>query len=107
MFQAPQSHQNLYKLVEAQVYEFWFCVLDHVEPRRSPVIAVGRAKPSERWVKLNTDGSVKGSPGMGGCGGLLHDCHGNWILGFARAIGLTLSIAAKLWAIRDGLARCC
>ena len=28
-------------------------------------------------------------------------------MGFARAIGFTSSIAAKLWAIRDGLTRCC
>nr|POE88640.1 putative ribonuclease h protein [Quercus suber] len=42
MFQPLQSHQNLYKLVEAQVYEFWFCVHDHVEPRRRAVIAVDK-----------------------------------------------------------------
>ena len=28
-------------------------------------------------------------------------------MGFARAIGFTSSIAAKLWAIRDGLTQCC
>ncbi|KAK7829755.1 piezo-type mechanosensitive ion channel like protein [Quercus suber] len=45
--------------------------------------------------------------GLAGCGGLLRDCHGNWISGFARAIGHTSSLAAELWAIRDGLTRCC
>ena len=57
-------------------------------------------------MKLNTDGSVKGSPGIAECGGLLRDCHGNWISGFARAIGITSSLATELWAIRDGLTRC-
>ena len=50
---------------------------------------------------------MKGSPGIAGCGGLLRDCHGNWISGVARAIGITSSLAAELWAIRDGLTRCC
>ena len=107
MFQPSQSHQNLYNLVEAQVLEFWFCVIDHVEPRSRSVVAVRWTKPPENWVKLNTDGSVKGSPGIAGCGGLLRDCHGNWISGVARAIGITSSLAAELWAIRDGLTRCC
>ena len=57
-------------------------------------------------MKLNTDGLVKGSPGIAGCGGLLRDYHGNRISCFARAIGITLSLVARLWAIRDGLARC-
>ena len=59
------------------------------------------------WVKLNTDGSTQGNLGLAGCGGLLRDCHGNWISSFARAIGLTSSLAAELWAVRDGLTRCC
>ena len=58
------------------------------------------------WVKLNTDGSTQGNLGLAGCGGLLRDCHGNWISSFARAIGLTSSLAAELWAVRDGLTRC-
>ena len=59
------------------------------------------------WVKLNTNGSVQGNLGLAGCGGLLRDWHGNWISGFARAVGLTSSLAAELWAIHDGLYRCC
>ena len=59
------------------------------------------------WVKLNTDGSAQGNPGLAEGGGLIRDCHGNWISGFARAIGLPLSIVAELWAIRDGLTRLC
>ncbi|XP_050254935.1 uncharacterized protein LOC126700793 [Quercus robur] len=89
-----------------KVHEFWFSVIDHVEPRSRSVVAVSLAKPPESWVKLNTNCSVKGSPRIARCGGLLRDYHGNWISGFARAIGITLSLAVGLWAIRDGLARC-
>ncbi|KAF3966697.1 hypothetical protein CMV_009223 [Castanea mollissima] len=107
MFQPLNTPQNLFQTVEAQVYEFCICVLDQIKPRRSTTITVGWVKPLERWVKLNMDGAVKGNPGMAGCGELLRDCHGNWLWGFARAIGITSSLSAELWAIRDGLARCC
>ncbi|GKV27995.1 hypothetical protein SLEP1_g37098 [Rubroshorea leprosula] len=59
--------------------------------------------PPEGAIKLNTDGSAFGNPGMAGAGGVFRDHLGNWILGFSRNIGHTTSIAAKLWAIRDGL----
>ncbi|GKV17362.1 hypothetical protein SLEP1_g27876 [Rubroshorea leprosula] len=36
-------------------------------------------------------------------GGLLRDHLGRWMVGFSRSIGWTTSIAAELWAIRDGL----
>nr|POE45886.1 hypothetical protein CFP56_40924 [Quercus suber] len=48
-----------------------------------------------------------GHPGPAGCGGLICDYHGNWLTAFARAVGITSSLVAELWAIRDGLTRCC
>ena len=41
-----------------------------------------------------------------GCGGLLRDDHGNWLVGFARRIGTTTSFVAELWGLRDGLSLC-
>ena len=58
------------------------------------------------WTKLNTDGSALGSPGLAGGGGIIRDCHGDWISGFARSIGFTTSFAAEFWALRDGLKLC-
>ena len=107
MFQSPQTYLHLCKTVESQVYEYWYCVLEHANPRIGATIAIGWVKPPVNWVKLNTNGSTLGSPGLAGGGGLIWDYHGNWVLGFARAIGFTSSIAAKLWAIRDGLTQCC
>ena len=107
MFQPPQTPQNLFKIVESQVYKYWYCVLDHANPKLGFTFAVGRVKPPVNWVKLNTDGSAQGNPGLAEGGGLIRDCHGNWISGFARAIGLPSSIVAELWAIRDGLTRLC
>ena len=39
-------------------------------------------------------------------GGIIKDCHGEWISGFARSIGFTTSFAAEFWALRDGLMLC-
>lgn len=36
-------------------------------------------------------------------GGLLRVDRGQWLAGFMRNIGLTSSIAAELWGLRDGL----
>nr|POE75724.1 putative ribonuclease h protein [Quercus suber] len=44
--------------------------------------------------------------GLTGGGGLIRNCHGEWISGFARSIGLTTSLAAECWAVRDGLMLC-
>ncbi|GKV43678.1 hypothetical protein SLEP1_g50939 [Rubroshorea leprosula] len=38
-----------------------------------------------------------------GCGGLIRDSQGQWVVGFMRNIGHTTSLAAELWVIRDGL----
>lgn len=63
-------------------------------------------KPEERWTKLNTDGSSLGNPGLAGGGGVIRDWTGRWIAGFSRKIGITSSLMAELWAIRNGLMLC-
>ncbi|GKV52754.1 hypothetical protein SLEP1_g59322 [Rubroshorea leprosula] len=49
------------------------------------------------------DGSALSNPGIAGGGGLLRDHLSRWMVGSSRSIGWTTSIAAELWAIRDGL----
>lgn len=36
-------------------------------------------------------------------GGLLRDCHGNWVKGFTQKLGVNSSIEAEMWALRDSL----
>jgi ribonuclease HI len=55
------------------------------------------------FVKLNTDGSVLGNPGLASLGGVLRDSNGNWLRGFSHKLGITNSLAAELWGVRDGL----
>ncbi|GKU97446.1 hypothetical protein SLEP1_g10590 [Rubroshorea leprosula] len=40
---------------------------------------------------------------MAGAGGIFRDHNGSWIYGYSRRVGFTTSLAAELWAIRDGL----
>ena len=46
-------------------------------------------KPPDGWSKLNTDGSVLGSMGIAGCGGIVRNNQGGWVVGFSRHIGLS------------------
>ncbi|KAL4318563.1 hypothetical protein GQ457_18G005180 [Hibiscus cannabinus] len=57
---------------------------------------------STSWITLNTDGVVSSS-GHGAVGGLLRNADGSWVMGFSRAIWMTNSLHAELWAIHDGL----
>ena len=56
-------------------------------------------KPDINWIKLNTDGSALDNPGLASGS----DHNSIWVSGFARALGITTSFEAKLWALRDGL----
>ncbi|KAL0013291.1 hypothetical protein SO802_000360 [Lithocarpus litseifolius] len=64
------------------------------------------SKLANGWVKLNTDGSSLGNPGLAGGGGLIRDEEAKWIVNFAHKIGKTTSFIAELWALRDGLNVC-
>ena len=58
-------------------------------------------------MKLNTDGSANGTSGLAGCGGVIRNDEGQWIVGFSKCIGITSSFAAELWGLREGLILCC
>ena len=44
--------------------------------------------------------------GCQGAAGLLRDCSGQSVVGFAKSISVSSSIAAELWALREGLGLC-
>ena len=58
------------------------------------------------WYKLNSYGSSLGNPGRAGGGGVIRNADGDWVSGYARAIGNITSVAAELWALRDGIDLC-
>ena len=61
--------------------------------------------PPLNWFKLNLDESSMGNPSLVG-GGIIRDSFGRWVKGYARAIGVTTSVAAELWASREGIRLC-
>ena len=62
--------------------------------------------PSSNWFKLNSDGSSWGNPSLAGGGGLIQNEKGEWVKGYARAIGIATSVAVELWTSRDGIRLC-
>ncbi|KAL0002820.1 hypothetical protein SO802_016601 [Lithocarpus litseifolius] len=69
-------------------------------------IQVKWLNPPSNWFKLNSDGSARGNPGLACSGGLIRNEKGEWVKGYARAIGITSSVAAEFWALRDGIRLC-
>ena len=58
-------------------------------------------------MKLNTDGAVNGNPDLVGCGGVVRDDLGQWVIGFSKCIDITSSFAAELWGLMEGLILYC
>ena len=89
-----------------QSRELLYCVLETNTGKVRHLNQIQWLKPPAGWHKLNTDGSVVNTNGLSGCGGLLRDCSGQWVVGFAKSISVSSSIAAELWVLREGLGLC-
>ncbi|GLT96253.1 hypothetical protein SLE2022_138940 [Rubroshorea leprosula] len=93
----------LVELIVERAAEFWASQPASSSCKMKQPLLIAWDPPPPEWIKLNTDGSVIGNPVLGGCGGVFRDSQGQWVLGFTRNIGFTTALAAKLWAIKDGL----
>lgn len=58
-------------------------------------------------MKLNTNGSSNGNSGLAGCGGVVRDDAGRWIIHFSKCIDITSNFATELWGLKEGLILCC
>ena len=105
-FKQQPSNPNLVQVVEMQSQELLYCVLEPNTKKVRHLNQIQWLKPLAGWHKLNTDGSVVSTNGLSGCGGLLRDCSGQSVVGFAKSISVSSSIAAELWALREGLGLC-
>ena len=54
-------------------------------------------------MKLNIDGAMSHLSATTGCGGVLRDCSGSWIVGFCRSLGYCSASSAEEWAVVKGL----
>ncbi|KAL2241481.1 UNVERIFIED_CONTAM: hypothetical protein Sindi_0789300 [Sesamum indicum] len=59
--------------------------------------------PIGGWWKLNTDRASKSNSGCAGAGGIIRDCYGRLVLGFADGLGVQTNTYAELYAIARGL----
>ncbi|XP_016178430.1 uncharacterized protein LOC107620837 [Arachis ipaensis] len=57
----------------------------------------------EGWIKVNTDGAAKNNPGKAGCGGLIRNSDGSWVMDFTRNLGVCSAYMAELWGLYLGL----
>ncbi|KAK8491767.1 hypothetical protein V6N12_005723 [Hibiscus sabdariffa] len=69
----------------------------------SRLVPLERFVPYPDWVILNVDGDVPMPMSSGSIGGLFRNCDGDWIMGFAKAVGHANSLQAELWALFEGL----
>ena len=106
MFSSKAQNSKLSSEIENLCTEFMYCASSPRCPVPRMVVACRWEKPAEGWFKLNTDGCATGSTGLVGCGGVVHDSHGEWISRFSRHIGTTNSFVDELWGLRDGLLLC-
>ena len=106
MFNNKTPNPSLAKDIIHRATKFFYCA--YFPKIASQLIAkqIRWEKLGLGWVKLNTDGSSLGNPGLAGGGGLIRDEEGAWVVGFARNIGISSSFIAELWALRDGLMIC-
>ena len=86
--------------------QYTHCACKPLVAKRMVMKRIQWEKPSNSWMKLNTDGSSLGNPGVDGGGGLIRDENGNWVVGLARRIGIANSFMAELCALCDGLLLC-
>uniref|UniRef100_A0A7N2M4D3 RNase H type-1 domain-containing protein n=1 Tax=Quercus lobata TaxID=97700 RepID=A0A7N2M4D3_QUELO len=95
-------------IVETSPKAFEFAYLGLNGRLRRPVssIQVRWYSPPANWFKLNFDSSSLGNSGRVGGRGIIQNSSGNWVSGYARAIGHTTNVAAELWALRDGINLC-
>ncbi|GLT64380.1 hypothetical protein SLA2020_368790 [Shorea laevis] len=64
---------------------------------------IGWKPPPSRMVKLNVDGSAKGTPGDSAAGALCRDANGTWCFGFTVRLGVGTALRAEFFAVWKGL----
>ena len=110
IFREAAFQKSLKEETLAKAFEFAFLGLNEKLQCTLAVIQVQwylpPSPPHDNWFKLNSDGSSLGNPSRVGGGGIIRNSRGEWVSGYAHAIGHTSSVAAELWALRDGLNLC-
>lgn len=105
-FKGVRPNQNLWFSITHAATEYIFCAGKPSKAVTKEVRRVRWMRPSNGWVKSNTDDSSLGNLGRVGGSGLIRDANGGWIKGFTCNIGVFSSVDAERWALKDGLSLC-
>ena len=97
---------NVAKEIRARALEYTHCACSFTATKKWILRSVRWEKPNTRWMKLNTDRASSGNLRLARGGGAIRDEKGNWVIGYARKIGITTSFLAELWALQDGIFLC-
>ena len=106
VFRDKGPRQNLRTETFAMASEIAYLGLNEKKATTQHTIQVKWLWPPINWFKVNSDGSSLGNPGIVGGGGLIRNENGEWVRGYARAVGATTSVIAELWALRNGIRLC-
>ncbi|GMN53285.1 hypothetical protein TIFTF001_022429 [Ficus carica] len=63
------------------------------------IIEIEWKKPNTRWIKVNTNGAVNGSPGIAGYGGIFQTYRGFCKGCFAKPLGVLYAFEAELYGV--------
>ena len=76
VFRSLGPNPHLAKEIVQRAFEYNF----YAVPAKEPIVKIVRpiqwSKPEASWLKLNTDGSSLGNPGLAGGGGLIRNEEG-------------------------------
>ena len=76
VFRSLGPNPHLAKEIVQRAFEYNFCAAPAKEPIVKIVRPIRWSKPEAGWLKLNTDGSSLGNPGLAGGGGLIRNDEG-------------------------------
>ena len=100
------SHECAYAAILCFVNQIIYATTNSF-PQQCPshyqLVNISWQTPLMRWVKLNTDGAAKGTPGEASSARLFCNALGQWIRGFAFCIGIDFVLTAEFKAILSGL----
>ena len=99
VFEGENHQQNLTSETYAHAADYIFIGSDCKQRIQKHIIQVKWSRLAAGWFKLNSNGSSLGNPGRAGGGGIIRNANGEWVTGYARAIGTTTSVAVELWAL--------
>ena len=106
VFDGKSKDPKLALVIVNQALEFFRCLSSPRLLTQNVMMRIRWEKPIQSWWKLNTDGSYCGNTSLAGCGGVVRDDAGRWVIGFSRSIDMTNSFAVELWGLREGLLLC-